>query len=350
MTQPRPPTFISGFPARMLAVFPLLALATAYILFVRCLYGNGLVSKLHAVCGAPVDGGLFPMRTTYTNIPALDSKLCAIVTFYHGLMNPTYQPLLILMSTTLSAIAIIPFAEATREYHPKRLRMPATIGMVFQLCSCGVIMPIYWFAFALTGGTARRGDRINQGNAEALLFALVAGYAIPTFCMVVLEDPVVTAMWQIFPLYMKVAHWAHCKIRPPSQHTGSGYGTVQAMYMLVYVASAYLHVAHIWPIFNSSALFQKLIMPPMAPLDPSATSIAEGAAAFLKWDMAIGIGSTILITLWFAKSLTGLMVLILWHASATFIVGPGAAIAGVMMWREATINAQAITNAAEKAR
>ncbi|KAG1730620.1 hypothetical protein EDB19DRAFT_1377400 [Suillus lakei] len=347
---PRSPTSISGFPARMLAVFPFLTVTAAYIVLVRCLYGNGLVPKLHAVCGAPVEGELFQTRIAYTNIPALDFNLCGIVTFYHGLMNPTYRPLLILMCTTLSAIAIIPFAEATREFHSKRLRMPATIGMIFQLCSCAVIMPIYWFAFALTGGTSRRSDRINQGNAEALLFALVAGYAIPTVCMVVLEDPVVTAMWQFFPLFMKIAQWAHCKIRPPSHHTGSGYGIVQAMYMLVYVASAYLHVAHVWPLFNSSVLVQQLIIPPTAPLDPSAISVAEGVAAFLKWDMAFAAGSTILITLWFARSLTGLVMLILWHVSATFIVGPAAAIAGVMMWREATINAQAITKAAEKAR
>ncbi|KAG2158115.1 uncharacterized protein EDB93DRAFT_1246602 [Suillus bovinus] len=343
------PTSISGFPARMLAVFPLLTIAAAYLVMVQCLYGNGLVPKLHAVCGAAVEGESFPTRISYTNIPALDFNLCAIVTFFHSLMNTTYQPLLILMCTTLSAIAIIPFAEATREHHSQRLKMPATIGMMFQLCSCAVVMPIYWFAFALTGGTTRRSDRINQGNAEALLFALVVGYAIPTVCMVVFEDPVVTAIWQFFPLFMKLAQWAHSKIRSPSRLTGSGYGTVQAMYLLVYVSSAYLHVVHVWPLFNSLALTQKLIIPPTAPLDPSAISVAEGVAAFLKWDIAFAAGSTILMTLWFARSLRSLVVLILWHVSATFLVGPAAAIAGVMMWREATIDAQAIVKA-EKAR
>ncbi|KAG1858381.1 hypothetical protein DFJ58DRAFT_682634 [Suillus subalutaceus] len=346
---PRLPTSISGVPARMLAVFPFLTVAAAYIVMVRCLYGNGLVPKLHAVCGAPVEGESFPTRIAYTNIPALDFNICTIVTFYHGLMNTTYRPLLIHMCTTLSAIAIIPFAEATHEYHSKRLKMPATVCMIFQLCSCAVVMPIYWFAFAHTGGTTRRSDRISQGNAEALLFALVVGYAIPTVCMVVFEDPVVTAIWQFFPLFMKIAQWAHSKIRPPSHHSGSGYGTVQAMYLLVYVTSAYLHVAHIWPLFNSPALVQKLIVPPTAPLDPSAISVAEGVAAFLKWDMAFAAGSTILMTLWFARSLMSFTVLILWHVSAAFIVGPAAAIAGVMMWREATIDAQAISKA-EKVR
>jgi hypothetical protein len=221
--------------------------------------------------------------------------------------------------------------------------------MIFQLCSSAVIMPTYWFAFALTGGTTRRSDRINQGNAEAILFALVVGYVIPTVCMVVFEDPMVTAIWQFFPVYMKIAQWAHSKIRPPSRHTGSGYGTVQAMYLLIYVTSIYLHVAHIWPLFSSPALVQKFIIPPTTPLDPSSTSIGDGVAAFLKWDMAFTVGSTFLITLWFARSLIGLAMLILWLVSATFIMGPAAAIAVVMMWREATINAQAIAKA-EKAR
>lgn len=341
----RPPTSISGFPAKMLAVFPFLTVAAVYIVVVWCFYGNGLVQKLHTVCGAPVEGASFPTRIAYTNIPALDSHLCNIVTFYHGLMNTTFRPLLILFCTTLSVIAIIPFAEATREYHSKRLKIPATICMLFQFCSSAVVMPTYWFAFALTGGTTRRSDRINQGNAEALLFALVVGYVIPTVCMVVFEDPVVTAIWQFFPLFMKTAQWAHSKIRSPLIHTGSGYGTVQAMYLMIYATSVYLHVAHIWPLFNSPALVQKFIIPPTTPLDPSATSIDEGVAAFLKWNMAFTAGSTFLITLWFARSLLGLAVLILWLVSATFIMGPAAAIAGVMMWREATINAQAIAKA-----
>ncbi|KAG0706336.1 hypothetical protein DFH29DRAFT_995977 [Suillus ampliporus] len=350
MTPPRSPTSVSPFPAGILAVFPFLTFAAVYILFVRCLYENGLVPKLHAVCDAPVDGGSFPTRITYTNIPALDSNLCAIVAFYHGLMDPTYRPLLIHMCTTLSAMAIIPFAEATRESHSNRLRIPATIGMLFQLCSCAVVMPIYWFAFALTGGTTSASNRINQGNAEALLFALLVGYAIPTVCMVVLQNPVMTAIWQIFPLFMKAAQWAHCKIRPPSRHAGSGYGTVQAMYMLVFIASAYSHVAYVWPLLNNPALFQKIMIPPIASLDSTTISIPEGAAALLQWDMIFGGGSTILVTLWFAGSLTDLMLLILWHVWATFAVGPGAAIAGAMMWREATINAHAVVDTAHKAR
>ncbi|OAX40504.1 hypothetical protein K503DRAFT_687381 [Rhizopogon vinicolor AM-OR11-026] len=247
------------------------------------------------------------------------------------------------MCTSLSAIAIIPFAEAVRESRSAWLRMPATTGIIFQLCSCAVIMPVYWFTFALTGGTTRR-DNINQGNAEALLSALLVGYALPTVCMVVLENPVMTAIWQVFPLFMKIAQWAHCKIRPPSRYTGSGCRTVQAMYMLVIITSASLHAVYIWPLFNSPALFQKIMIPPMAPSDSTTISITEGVAAFLKWDMAFGAGSTILITLWFARSLTDLVLLILWHAVATIAVGPGAVIAGAMLWREATINAQAIAN------
>jgi hypothetical protein len=332
----------------MLVVFPFLAFAAVQLLFVRCLYQNGLVPKLHSACDAAVDGVSFPTRIAYTNIPALDFNICAIVTFYHGVMNPTYRPLLIHMCTALSAIAIIPFVEATRESSRSAWRrMPATTAMVFQLGSCAVIMPLYWFAFALTGGTTRQGasDNISQRNAEALLSALLVGYALPTVCMVILEKPVMTAIWQIFPIYMKFAYWVHSKIRPPSPYAGSGYRTVQAMYMLVFIASAFLHAAYIWPLFTSPTLFQTVMIPPTAPLDPTRISIAESVAAFLKWDMIFGAGSTILITLWFARSPTDLVLLTLWHAVATIAVGPGAAIAGAMLWREATINARAIVNA-----
>ena len=331
----------------MLIVFPVLTFAAIQVLFVRCLLQNGLVPKLHATCDAAViDSVSLPTRIAYTNIPALDFNLCAIVAFYHGSMNQTYRPLLIHMCTTLSAIAIIPFVEAARKPRSTWLRMPAATGIFFQLCSCAVIMPVYCFAFMLTGGTNRRSasDNINQRDAEALLSTLLVGYALPTVCMVVLENPVMTAIWQVFPLYMKAAQWAHCKIRPPSLYAGSGYRIVQVVYMLVFLASASLHVAYIWPLFSSPTLFRNIMIPPTTSLDPATISITEGAAAFLKWDMIFGAGSTVLMTLWFARNLTDLVLLVLWHALATIAVGPGAAIAGAMLWREATIKAQASAN------
>jgi len=86
------------------------------------------------------------------------------------------------------------------------------------------------------------------------------------------------------------------------------------------------------------------MIPPTTSLDPATISITEGAAAFLKWDMIFGAGSTVLMTLWFARNLTDLVLLVLWHALATIAVGPGAAISGAMLWREATIKAQASAN------
>jgi len=61
---------------------------------------------------------------------------------------------------------------------------------------------------------------------------------------------------------------------------------------------------------------------------------------FLKWDTAITIGSMMLGTLWFARSATEFVLLVLWNAVVSVALGPSAAIAGVFLWREEAMEVQ----------
>jgi hypothetical protein len=60
---------------------------------------------------------------------------------------------------------------------------------------------------------------------------------------------------------------------------------------------------------------------------------------FLQWDGVFGFGSTLLATLWFAKNTSQFFGILLWNVIASVVVGPGAAIAAVALFREAQLHA-----------
>ncbi|KAH7889937.1 hypothetical protein F5I97DRAFT_2071981 [Phlebopus sp. FC_14] len=322
-------------------IFPALSFAAVKLLFGQILYLSGLEEKLNEICDESISPDPHPLRLEYTGLLDVDRLLCGVVTFFHALMDPVYRPLIAEVATFLAAVSIIPFVEAAREKRSFFLRMPAAVGILFQIMSLAVIMPIYSLVFIVTGAagrTARSSDgaRINQANAEALLFAFSVGYVIPTVCMILFEDPIVTAIWQIFPLMMEVAQFAHRVIRPPSRYIESGYRTVQATFIFIFVASAVIHAVYVWPLLRDVQALEKMFVPSLH--GPATSSLVGGVVAFIKWDMIIGGGSTVLSTLWMANSVTHLISIILWHSTATVLLGPGAAIAGVLLWREAQLN------------
>ena len=49
-------------------------------------------------------------------------------------------------------------------------------------------------------------------------------------------------------------------------------------------------------------------------------------------------GSNLLGTLWFASSAKQAALMVLWDLLASVVVGPGAAISGVLLWRERRLN------------
>jgi hypothetical protein len=49
-------------------------------------------------------------------------------------------------------------------------------------------------------------------------------------------------------------------------------------------------------------------------------------------------GSSLFGTLWFAGNAKQVALIALWDVIATVVVGPGAAVSGVLLWREWTLN------------
>ena len=336
--------FVSG---RLLpsAVFLAWAAAAIYFLFVRCLIQGRIRNKLDVICDVPLEVTSNPLRMAYTGNLELDKALCGIGVFYHTAMTPSYLPFFLEFMGAVTAIFVIPFAEASRDSHASSLGtgVPGAIGTLAQFFSMGLVMPLYYLAFIRTGAADRKpgpvgGSKINQGNAEALLFGLIIGCIIPTACLVLLQDPVVTAIWQIFPVIMEIAQLAHRIIRPPSRLTASGYYTVQATYAMVLVGSAAIHIHYIWPLFDDIDALKQLFLPPFGPSDPAASPLLDGILYFYKWDNALCVIPTFFLVLWFTDDLLSCVVVVAWCVATTIVLGPGAAITSILIWREEKLN------------
>ncbi|KAG1883001.1 hypothetical protein F4604DRAFT_318788 [Suillus subluteus] len=314
------------------------------IVFGRHMYQSGTGLQLAEHCNVPIGTEGYPLRLAYTGYPVLDYRMCLLVTLFRALLDPVYRPLVAELMTALAAVTMIPFVEAAREKRSIFLRMPAVVGVLFQLFSFAVIMPIYYVALILSGAAIGnpvkgRATKITQGSAEALFFALIAGHIIPTVCMIVFQDITSTALWQGYPIIMGLAQFVYLIIRPSSRHVESGYATIQAMYGLIFVTSAIFHIYYTWPLFFDIQQFQKVLVPQLA-LSNRPLSLPEGVAAVIQWDAVFGIGSTLLVTVWFARGLKEMVVLFLWHVLSSVAFGPGAAIAGVLLFREARLNSR----------
>ncbi|KAG2115196.1 uncharacterized protein F5147DRAFT_412544 [Suillus discolor] len=327
-----------------IAIFIPLGYLATQIVFKRHMYQSGTGLQLAYHCNVPIGTEGYPLRLAYTGYPALDSRVCALVALFHALLDPAYQPLVAELMTALAAVTMIPFVEAAREKRSIFLRMPAVVGVLFQLFSFAAIMPIYYVAFILSGAAIGspvkgRATKVTQGSAEALLFALIAGYIIPTVCMVIFQDLISTALWQGYPIIMALAQFVYLIIRPSSRHVESGYAITQAMYGLIFVTSAVFHIYYTWPLFFDLQNFQKVLVPQLA-LSKRPLSLSEGVAAVIQWDAVFGIGSTFLVTFWFTQSVKEMVLLFFWHVLSSVAFGPGAAIAGVLLFREARLNSR----------
>ncbi|KAI9456103.1 hypothetical protein HD554DRAFT_221826 [Boletus coccyginus] len=330
-----------------LLVFPFLTFAGLYFILHQSLIQTGLQFKMDAICDP--DLAPHPYRLAYTNTPNADKVLCGMVVFFHTLIDTACNPLLAVLFPAVGVVGLIPFLEAARDRCPFTLRMPTAIGVFFQLASMGVVMPLYALFLVITGTasilpsttqTASPPSKINQGNAEALLFGFLLGYVLPTTLMVLFVRPSVTAIWQGFPILFALAIFAHKVIRPPSRYVQSGHPTIVATLAFTFLLSALLHVVYVWPVLTDIAALRAMFVPVVDVFDPEAMSLADGVLEFIKWDLILGVGSVILATFWMADSAFCLVGIFVWHGIVNIAFGPPAAIAGVFLWRERRLNGQ----------
>ncbi|KAI9452328.1 hypothetical protein F5148DRAFT_514356, partial [Russula earlei] len=213
----------------------------AHHFLVGHLIKSGGAALLNAQC--PPNQGLYSMR--YVGLAPIDRFLCFLVTFFQSSFDPTFSPFASDFMASWSAIVALTFIEASRAGRSKILAFPATLGILYQIRGAGFAFPLFWLATILSGHTrlGRIAARIDQARAEAALFAVLVGFAVPSALMSILHDPVVTALWQFFPAWMWLAQTGHLFFRPSSRYHTSGYWTVQTTFIFTFIASAISHIS-----------------------------------------------------------------------------------------------------------
>jgi hypothetical protein len=238
---------------------------------------------------------------------------------------------------SLSGPIAYTFVEAARPGRSTLLAFPAIMGLILQFQGPGFTFPLFWLALILSGQTRldRVAARIDQPRAEATLFAVLVGYALPTALMLILQDTFTTAAWQFFPAWMWLARAAYLFIRPSSRHNNtSGYWTIQATFIFTFIISAISHIAVIRGV-KDLTLLRDLYVPPIV---PATTSLEQAGHVTSQWDHVFTMGSSLLGTLWFARDAKQTILIALWNVIVSVVVGPSAAVSGILLWREWALN------------
>ncbi|KAJ7611585.1 hypothetical protein FB45DRAFT_1037239 [Roridomyces roridus] len=320
-----------------LFVFPVLS-----ALALKLTFGNlmeaGMQPYIEQNC-PPLPTSAQPHRLNYTGFDSVDGAICGLVYFFHLALTPDVLPFLTyFMGNFMPLAALLSFESFRQGRHPL-LAFPVVFGLLMQVMTVGAKTPIYWLIFILTGAAQRQVDgpktTITSAHAQSVAFGLFIGAVVPTVCLVVLEDSHVTAIWQLFPLWQYLAQSAHLLVCPASTHKESGYPWVQALYIAAFVFGSSVHVGTLAKA-NTLEGVKAALMPSLNSLNSAPPHLK--VKDFLQWDAFFGFSSTLLATLWFAENASQIMVIALWNIFASVLLGPGAAIAAIALWRESNLH------------
>ncbi|KAI0318840.1 hypothetical protein OF83DRAFT_1082641 [Amylostereum chailletii] len=294
--------------------------------------------------GAQIDAqcpprGAGPHSLPYTGRAPADSRLCFLVTCFHAAFHaPTAAPLVRSFGASLATAVVLPTLESARTSSPPP--SPPAFGALYQVLGAGVALPLFWAAMIYSGHARMRpgpSAAIDRAAAEAALGALLVAYVAPSVLMLVRVEPRTTALWQAFPAGLAL----YLRVRPRAHAAESGHACGRATYGVAFVFSAVVHAAHAAPLLRAggvSALAAQFV-PPVAVGARGTATVAEATVEFLQWDMAFTFGSGFVGALWFAESAReGVGMVMMWSVGAACVLGPGAAMAGLLMWREERLN------------
>jgi len=282
-----------------------------------------------------------PYNTRYVGVGPIDDFLCVLVAFFQtNLEEPTTLPFSGDFLASLAAPAVLTFVEASRSGRSVALSFPLALGALYQTAGGGVGFSLFWLALILSGHhrLERGAAKVDRAKAEAALFAVLAGYALPSALLYALKNPTVTALWQFFPLWMWAAKAGYLLYHPTLRYHASGYSVVQATFISTFIMSAISHIAALRVAAGDLELLKYLYVPPISPPDPATTTLHLATHVFFQWDAIFTFGSSLLGTLWFGSNTKQVALIALWDVVASVVVGPGAAVSGVLIWREWRLN------------
>ncbi|KAF5372892.1 hypothetical protein D9758_001717 [Tetrapyrgos nigripes] len=285
-----------------------------------------------------------PNRLPSSGYPFVDQGLCLLISLFSALFDQYTYPFLLWLMVALAPIVSFMALEASRvdSGAPLMVRNPTLTGITIQTMSFAFTTPLYWLSIITSGRANMRPSftsTVSKEHAQAIFLAVLLGLVAPTFYMMHFQTPSTILAWQPFPVFVAIVHGLCIAFTGSSSK--SGYSYIRALYILNFLANAYVHLSILLPNINNLQSLEGLFVPSTSLID-----LAEPASAhalhLLQWDTYIGIGSTVFATLWFARSAGQFLGLLLWNLVAVPIFGPGAAFAGAALWRESCLHSDVV--------
>ncbi|KAJ4488393.1 hypothetical protein J3R30DRAFT_930285 [Lentinula aciculospora] len=295
---------------------------------------SGFFDQLSAQC-SNISSDEAPYRLPYTGIQFIDKTLCAVVVFFHASFGPDVAPFLTYFLVSVAPIMGHAYFESSRPSRPFLMAYPVIFFQVMQLLSFGATFSVYWMLFVLSGSSSLRSlgpqTMVTKAHAQAIIFGIFIGLIILSGCMIILQDPYITAIWQVFPIVASVATILHLIIRPASLYPESGYKIIRGFYISSFILISSMHIT----LLTSRGMEEmKVLMLPSINVLPTSTSIELHSLNLLQWDATFGLLSSLLGTLWFGRNVKEIFALLAWNLLASPLVGPGAAFSASALWRE----------------
>ncbi|KIM49308.1 hypothetical protein M413DRAFT_438494 [Hebeloma cylindrosporum] len=317
-----------------LLVFPTLS-ALAFTLIFGRLKSTRLDKALTAQCSPASMSTYF---LPYTG--PVEQAFCPIVAFFHLLIDfPDSLAFLTYTIGITGPLILLPIVESFQAGQNTLLAYPVLWGLLTQGATLGVTFPIYWLVFVLAANKKDGfgGRSLTQAQAEAIIFSIIVGAAIPSVAMLIMDDFYVTALWQPYPIYISFARFVYLQFRSSSTATQSGYRVMQAIYLGCFMISSSVHIAAVWPILKDVNAVKALLIPSFAPL-PISKEVHFHVLEFLKWDVLFAYSSSALAMLWFANNAKQVFGIVLWFIFAIPLLGFGATVMGIAIWKDGMLD------------
>ncbi|KAF9052727.1 hypothetical protein BJ165DRAFT_1523493 [Panaeolus papilionaceus] len=273
-----------------------------------------------------------------TGNPSIDNAICPLVVFFHILMdNPTSFSLLFYSLVGGAPLVVLPLIEGNRAGQRTFFRYPTIWLLISQVASVGFTYPLYWLLLIVTGSWKKLptfdDKSFPQYKVQAVVFSTLAGALIPSLAMLFMQDPTITAIWQVYPVCISFAYFLHILLIPAPQTPKPGYRALQAFFLGSFILSSSIHMATAGPLFSNLKALQHLLVPSFEPLD-NASPVSLHLHDFLKWDITLAYTSTVLAFFWICSSVKQVVGLFAWFSFAIPVFGFGAATVGAAMWKE----------------
>ncbi|KAK2776636.1 hypothetical protein FQN53_002544 [Emmonsiellopsis sp. PD_33] len=319
-------------------LLPLLSAFALYAIFIFA-HNNGLIDALKETIAA----GTLPetderLNLSMTGVKPVDILLGQFIPFFYAVVDGSSTSTMLHgagFAGALGGVWALVMVEAFRQGNKSRLvAVPALFGMLAQLGTIGLIMPIYAAVHLLTSPT-----RSNPSQAAITIpaksvtaiklipFSIIAGYFVPSMLMVLPETTYGfldtkqerIAFWQSWPVYVAFIHFTATTAAnifcsgSTSGKTNASATTKQArsalrqVYAFAFASTAIPHVAT-WTISLASTLVPMIFDIDIVPaLHPSrvflntlpwsgarVSSLGQGVLWFLQWDQLLGTAGTLL--------------------------------------------------------